>query len=106
MVFIEGDKVAVKFLCKNKHYSAKNFPQSNGRWVDWTEFWRKSTRQVILNEWNVPVDHGQCAATTTSKALSSWHLVCACVSRWKADTLNTNLASSFRPLLIGHSYLF
>jgi len=27
-------------------------------------------------------------------------------SRQKADTLNTNLASSFRPLLVGHSYLF
>jgi len=26
------------------------------------------------------------------------------VSRRKADTLNTNLASSFRPMLVGHSY--
>lgn len=32
--------------------------------------------------------------------------VCARVSRRKANTLNTNLASSFRPLLVGHSYLF
>jgi len=30
----------------------------------------------------------------------------ACVSRWKADTLNTNLASSLRSLLVGHNYLF
>jgi len=28
------------------------------------------------------------------------------VSRRKADTLNTNLASNFRPLLVGHSYMF
>jgi len=28
------------------------------------------------------------------------------VSRRRADTLNTNLASSFRPLFVGHSYLF
>jgi len=27
-------------------------------------------------------------------------------ARVKADTWNTNLASSLRPLLVGHSYLF
>ena len=32
--------------------------------------------------------------------------ICAHVLRRKADTLNTNLASSFRPLLVGHSYLW
>jgi len=78
MVFTEDDKVAMKFLRENKHYRAKNFPQSNGRWVDWTKFWRKSTRQVLLNERNVPVDRGRW--TTTSNALSSWHLVCARVT--------------------------
>jgi len=31
MVFTEEDKVAMKFLRENKHYGAKNFPQSNGR---------------------------------------------------------------------------
>jgi len=68
-VFTE-DKVAIKFLCENTHYGAKNFPQSNGCWVYWTEFWRKSMRQVVSNEWKVPVDCGQRAATTTSNALA------------------------------------
>ena len=31
--------------------------------------------------------------------------VCARVSRRKVDTLNTNLDSSFIPLLVGHSYI-
>ena len=91
MVFTKYDKVAMEFLRENKHYGAKNFPQCNGRWVDWTEFWREPTRQVLSNERNVPVDRGRCSATTTSNSLSSWHLVCARVSRRKADTLNTDL---------------
>ena len=32
--------------------------------------------------------------------------VCTRESTQKVDTLNTNLASSFRPLFVGHSYLF
>jgi len=31
--------------------------------------------------------------------------VCARASRLKADTLNTNLATSFRPLLVGHIFV-
>jgi len=74
----------MKFLHENKHYGAKSFPQINGHWVDWTEFRRKSTRQILSKERNVPIDRGRCAAVTTSNVLSSWHLVCARVSRWKA----------------------
>ena len=76
--------------------------------AEWTEqsFEEKSRRQVLSNERNVPVDRGWCVATTTSNALSSWHLVCVRVSRRKADILNTNLAGSFRLLFVGQSYLF
>ena len=53
----------------------------------------ENRRDVLSNEQKVPVGRGRCK--TTSNALSR----CARVSRRKADTLNTNLAGSLRPLL-------
>ena len=104
MVFTKEDKVAIKFLHKTNimvlSISKKNFMQSNGSLVDWTEFWRKSTREVLLNERKVLVGWGRCVATTTSNTLSSCEHV-----KVKGGHFEHKL-SSFRLLLVGSSYLF
>jgi len=51
-----------------------------------------------LSTWH----HRQLDQHVIDMAVRNGAPVCAHVSRRKADTLNTNLASSFRPLLAGH----
>jgi len=84
MVLPRKIKLQLNFCAKTNimllGVSWKDFLQCNGRWMCWTKFWRKS------NEREMPVGLGRCAATTTSNALSSWHLV-------TVKSVEVNLAS-------------
>jgi len=100
MVFTEDE---VEFLCGNKRYGAKRFlkefPAKQWSLNGLNRIWKKIDERGSVERTKGAGWH---TVTTSLNALSS----CARVSSQKADTLNTNLVSSFRPLPAGHSYLF